>query len=94
MSGRELNEPAIGWAWKQAVERSSHKHLLVTLAMLADDTGRCTATIAELKRQTGWSERTVQRSLGALKALELIQVTERQSHGSEYRLLLGAEVAP
>lgn len=58
---------ALTWAWRQAVEPSGAKFVLVALADFADEAGICWPSQATLASNTGQSERTVR---GHVRLLE------------------------
>lgn len=78
----------MNWAWEQKLEPST-KLVLLALADIADDTGRCWPSVATLSEKVHASERNVRRILKKLRSKsdgqrQLVCVDERRrSNGSQ-----------
>lgn len=88
---------AITWAFKQDVQRSSAKFVLVAMADCADVHGYCWPSVAHLCDATAQNRKTVLVSLERLRADGLVEVTGKRSGrtGSVpiYRLIMRARTA-
>ncbi|MDQ0084562.1 biotin operon repressor [Variovorax boronicumulans] len=73
------NTKAFGWALRQPLEKSSTKFLLVAMAFIAGDSGRCSASVQELADKTSQDRKTVLESLKRLTDAGLIVDTGERS---------------
>lgn len=85
---------ATAWAWTQAVRvgKASDRLVLLCLADLADESGRCCRSVEALAERCGLSGSSVQRALRAIKAVGLIEQRRRPNRAAVYGLRLDADV--
>lgn len=70
---------ALDWAFKQPIEQSSLKFVLVALANYAGADGTCYPSAIRLSFDTGQDDKTVRRNLRELAKLNFIQDTGRRA---------------
>ena len=79
-----MNYKAMDWAFKQSLDDSSAKFLLVTIAGHAGRDLSCFPSYSRLSGMTGMSVRTITRKVAVLQEAGLVSVVVRKRPNGSY----------